>query len=157
MAGRRGGFREAVRGVVLAPDGCILLLEYAYQRRGKKALWLTPGGGIEDGESPQAGLRREIEEETGLARFEVGPLLWRREWRSPHFNQRERFYLVEVPRFEANARRMGKQERRAFRGFRWWRGPEIATASARFAPRDLDQHLDALLTRGPPQRPIDVT
>jgi 8-oxo-dGTP diphosphatase len=36
--------------------------------------WFLPGGGIDHGEDPEAALRRELAEETGLA-VDVGPLL----------------------------------------------------------------------------------
>ena len=46
--------------------------------------WITPGGGTEEGESPEDTLRRELREETGLEGFEVGPLVWTRDLRSAH-------------------------------------------------------------------------
>ena len=152
---KRAEIREAVRAVLLVPDGRILLLEYQRPRE-RRALWLTPGGGLKHGESPDEALRREVEEETGLAGFEVGPLLWRRTWRSKHFSQNERFYLIEASHFEPSAERMGKKERGLFRSFRWWHAREITLATGTFAPASLDEHLADLLTHGPPQRPIEV-
>ena len=35
--------------------------------------WVTPGGGLEEGEGSKAGLRRELLEETGLESVEIGP------------------------------------------------------------------------------------
>ena len=37
--------------------------------------WTLPGGGLEWGEDPEAGVRREVAEETGLSVGAVGPIL----------------------------------------------------------------------------------
>lgn len=59
-----------VAGLVLADDGRVLIT----QRRPGTALggfWEFPGGKLEDGEAPAAGLARELDEELGAA-VEVG-------------------------------------------------------------------------------------
>lgn len=60
-------------GVIVNEDGRILLA-----RRGPgmdlEGLWEFPGGKIEPGETPEEGLRRELEEELGIA-VEVGEFL----------------------------------------------------------------------------------
>ena len=37
--------------------------------------WITPGGGVEDGESDEEAVRRELWEETSLVDIELGPLV----------------------------------------------------------------------------------
>jgi ADP-ribose pyrophosphatase YjhB (NUDIX family) len=54
---------------VLDGDGCILLARRAFEP--DAGLWDVPGGFLEEGEDPVAGLRRELLEETGLE-IEVG-------------------------------------------------------------------------------------
>jgi ADP-ribose pyrophosphatase YjhB (NUDIX family) len=65
--------RIAAYGVCLDGDGRMLLARAApsLTLRGR---WFLPGGGVQQGEHPVESLRREIEEESGLA-VEVGPLL----------------------------------------------------------------------------------
>ena len=70
--------RNAVRAIVLTPEPKVLLMRIRAPEGGDW-FWITPGGGLEAGETEEAGLRRELKEELGLERFEVGPLVWRRQ------------------------------------------------------------------------------
>jgi 8-oxo-dGTP diphosphatase len=55
-------YRVTVKGLVVQ-DGKILLLKESEKLSGK---WELPGGGLDFGEDLHSGLKREIEEETGL-------------------------------------------------------------------------------------------
>ncbi|HEX5986819.1 MAG TPA: NUDIX domain-containing protein [Nocardioides sp.] len=89
--------RHAVRAVVVR-DGAILLM-----RTADGAVKL-PGGGVDPGESDEAALLREVDEETGLSVTSVGPLLGTVTERSaalpddpmPVFAQVSRYYRCEV-------------------------------------------------------------
>jgi ADP-ribose pyrophosphatase YjhB (NUDIX family) len=54
----------AVSAVLLDDAGRVLLARRAFEP--DAGLWDTPGGFLEEGEEPRAGLRRELLEETGL-------------------------------------------------------------------------------------------
>ncbi len=64
--------RVAVYGICEDPDGKVLLVRAA-KYLSVAGRWFLPGGGIDHGEDPVDGLRREFAEETGLD-VEVGPL-----------------------------------------------------------------------------------
>jgi 8-oxo-dGTP diphosphatase len=66
--------RVGAYATCLDGDGRILLARLAPGIPGA-GRWTLPGGGLEWGEDPEAGLRREVAEETGLAVGTVGPLL----------------------------------------------------------------------------------
>ncbi len=93
--------RPAARAVVLDPDDRILLVRFEFPAR---ALWATPGGGIEAGETPEDAIRRELHEEAGLDAFEIGPVVWTRLHIIPFIGgrwdgQREQYHLVRTPAF----------------------------------------------------------
>ena len=60
---------------VIEDDGRMLLGRRAFEP--SAGLWDLPGGFVDEYEHPEAGLRREVREETGL---ELGPLEWLGMW-----------------------------------------------------------------------------
>lgn len=60
-------YRVSVKGIVINDDGRILL------SREDNGMWELLGGGLDHGEDPMVGLKREIHEETGLVVTYVSP------------------------------------------------------------------------------------
>ena len=151
--------RTAARSVVLDDADRILLVRFDF---GDRLVWATPGGGIEEGESDEHALRRELVEEAGLEDFELGPLIWTRTHRVPMGGgrwdgQTERYYLVRTVRFEPAPRLSWDELRQeGMAGIRWWSRDELEAATAVFAPRHLQLLVRELLLHGPPAGPVDV-
>jgi double-stranded uracil-DNA glycosylase len=150
--------REAIRALVVDAADRVLLMRFENPANGD-VWWATPGGGIDEGESDETALRRELLEEAGLRDFEPGPVVWFREhvlpWDRHLWRQRERFQLVRVehhdvtPTIELTAEHVY--------GHRWWTLDELERSSENLAPRALATHLRALLRDGVPAEPLDVT
>jgi 8-oxo-dGTP diphosphatase len=151
--------RQAARAVVLDPADRILLVRFEFPRG---TVWATPGGGIDEGESDEQAIARELEEEAGLVGFELGPWIWTRTHVFPFENglwdgQVERYVLVRTDPFEPLPRFTVEQLAAEYvTAIRWWTQDELAASDAVFAPRRLPELVAALLRDGPPGEPVDV-
>jgi double-stranded uracil-DNA glycosylase len=132
--------RQAVRGVVVDAKRRVLLVRLEHPISGG-GWWVTPGGGVDDGESDEQALQRELREEAGLDVAEAGPVVHEREhtfpWDGRIIRQRERFYLVRVEGHEPaptiDLRPEGVIE------LRWWTLSELDRTGEVIVPPGLAQ------------------
>jgi 8-oxo-dGTP pyrophosphatase MutT (NUDIX family) len=151
--------RRAARAVLLDPQDRLLLLKVVNPRRGG-VYWVTPGGGLNDGESGPDALRRELAEELGLEGAVVGPPLWRnhRYFRlgDEVFSQDEVFHVTRTSPFRVDMSRLDETERLTHVGYRWWTLGELETTTEKLYPHDLARLLRRLLDEGPPSTLVDL-
>lgn len=149
--------RTAVRALLVTPERRLLMLRLVQPGR---RFWITPGGGIEPGESDADALRRELREELGLGAPPRATLVWTRRhaftFRERRIDQSERYYLVPTEAFDPPRALLDETEADVVEALHWWSLDEIAASDETFVPRALAAHLAPLLDGDVPPAPVDV-
>ncbi len=133
--------RRSVRAIVLDEGDRVLLCRFDLPSQGM-IVWAPPGGGVEHDETRLQALRRELDEEIGLALVDEPPLIWhQRVVAHGHAEGYDGivndYYLIETGHFEPH----GSLSADALRAeniteFRWW-------------ALDTSKHTGVMLSSGP--------
>ena len=146
--------RPGARIVLLSPGGRFLLFhfEYADGPLAGEEYWGVPGGGIDEGETPEQGALRELYEETGLEVDSVGA---ERAVRSYDFRllsgeeveQRDHYFVLRVPgEFVPSPANRTPEEKTCLTEARWWSLAELAASKAPAMPPDIASVISHLVS-----------
>ena len=134
--------RVGARMIILDEDDRVLLIEEAgTDPAGNWHHWLTPGGGVEAGESWSVAATREVVEETGV-RVVLGPAAvpfheqrrtWA--WRGTTYDQTDHIFAARVSRaFEPRPLGLTAMEQETVVGTRWWTIEDLRASNETFVP-----------------------
>jgi 8-oxo-dGTP pyrophosphatase MutT (NUDIX family) len=128
--------------VVRSTDGRVLLFRGGDPARPEAGTWwVTPGGGVDAGETPADAAPRERLGETGLAGGDHGPVRMHRttkfEFNGVAYRQKEDYFLIEGPPFDVDTSRWSPLERASVVESRWWPIDELRTTAEVFYPEEL--------------------
>ena len=128
--------RRAVRALIVDTGGRVLLTRWNIYG---DTWWIAPGGGVEEGETEEQALRRELEEELGLVDVEVGPFFCAQAAVLPYppriTHQVNRYYVMRVGTLDLT---------RATDQHRWWTLDELRDSAEQVGTPDLAELLGSL-------------
>ena len=133
--------RRSARIIVLDPADRVLM--FRFDIAGRPPFWVTPGGECDPGESFEAAARRELYEETGIARDCVQQIART----TPQFvtpegekvQADERYFLIRVAGPEIDVSRHTDLERAVMTRHRWFTLKELRDWPEAVYPETLGQ------------------
>ena len=135
--------RRTARVLLLDTDQRLLLFRDSDPGLPGRHWWITPGGGIEDGESDLEGAVRELREETGLVVEEsalIGPIARRTVWHGYTdvvLEQAEVFLATVVDPFEIDVAGQTEEELVLMDEHHWWGREELRATDQEIWPGSL--------------------
>ncbi len=143
--------RKAARAVVLDTDRRVLLLHYDENN----GFWATPGGSLEPGEDYPTAVLRELREELGAEKVDLGAQIAERSKDHPvggiRVRQVEKYFLARIALADIDPDRATQTDN--IRSHRWWTLENLRTTRDTVYPLGLSELIADVLAEGPPQRP----
>lgn len=127
--------RRTARVVLLDESGRILLFSDTDPGVPDSRWWITPGGGIEPGESERVAAIREVAEETGLVLTDgqlIGPVMTRHVvhgYTDVLIDQHDTFFAARVAGFDVDTTGHTEEERITMTSWSWWSPAELAATA----------------------------
>ncbi|MGD8189888.1 NUDIX hydrolase [Brevibacillus ginsengisoli] len=153
--------RKAARLLVLDTQNRLLLFKIKDPFNPETGeFWVTPGGGLDEGESFEEAALRELWEETGIRDVHIGPWIWTREaqflWEDERIQAHERYFVARVNTTEVTLKNFTALEKESYREHKWWKVGELAVTNDLIIPNKLAELSLPVITGSLPDEPLDI-
>ena len=154
--------RKSSRAIVLNKQNQIFLFRYTFDFFAEEdSIWITPGGGLDEGENFDEALKRELLEELGIELTEPAPFVF---YRNPLYELKngetarceERFYLVYCEEEMVSYAGWTESENKRMTAGKWWTVEEIRQSKETFFSEDILEILERLSRGEIPKEPVEI-
>ena len=138
----RGVHRLTSRVLLFDRENRVLLFLTKAPDTSGAARWLTPGGGVDAGESQHDAAVRELFEETGLRIDNLGDPVWAHDFDvqwddADHDTGHAEFYTAVVDSFEPSSEHWTPEEHVDVLAHKWWTLSELIGTDEPYEPKEL--------------------
>ncbi|WP_202301783.1 NUDIX hydrolase [Dryocola clanedunensis] len=147
--------RPSARLLIVDNAGRLLLFRYTHSADALtgRSYWATPGGGVEKDESYEQAAIRELQEETGIVREDVGVSVAVRKFvmKLPDgetVKAQERYYVVRVDDNELSRESWSCSEKQIISECRWWSAEELSVTDDVVFPANIVDMLANVIGQG---------
>lgn len=154
--------RKSSRAIILNSNNEIFLFEYHFDYfADENVVWITPGGGLEEGESFEMALHREIYEELGVQLNQNYRYIY---YRNPIYSLKngekaqceERFFLIHMHGEKFVFNHWTESEQLRMQKGKWWSINEIRHSDDEFFTSDIIKILSNLALGKIPLEPLEI-